>query len=131
MRKSILILLFLIALFFVIRFLMHTDAVNYKDAHIVIRNDTVFIELKGKRSLMNHELWSRNKTYEATALIPIPKLVDGKIDANQLLVDEGGYKRIGYILINKNELTIKMFFLNTDDKKIEANIWNGEYNLIR
>ena len=110
---------------------MHTDAVNYKDAHIVTRNDTVFIELKGRRSLMNHEVWSSNKTYETTNLIPIPKLMDGKIEANELLVGKSGYKRSGYILINKNKLTVKMFFHNTDDNRIDADDWNGEYNLIR
>jgi hypothetical protein len=132
MRKPIYIILLFVVVFFGIRFLNHTDAKNYTDAHVISRNDTVFIELKGRRSLMNHEVWScNNKTYEATHLIPIPKLADGKIEAKDLLIGSGGYKRTGYILINKSKLTVSLFYDNTDDKKIDPSDWNGEYNLIR
>lgn len=44
MRKPIYIVLLFVAVFFGILFLNHTDAKNYKDAHVISRNDTVFID---------------------------------------------------------------------------------------
>lgn len=81
---------------------------------------------------MNHESWAcNNSTYEVTHRIPIPKLIEGKIEASDLLIRDGGYKRIGYIEINKNKLTVRLYYENTDDKKTDPSDWNGVYDLMR
>lgn len=132
MRKPVLIILFFVALFFGIRFLIHTDAKNYKNAYLIVQNDTVFIKTKGKSVLMNHEFWSCNsKTYEDSALFQIPKSIDGRIEGNELPSEPGDYKCSGFIDINKNKLVVNLFFENTDDNRIEPSRWNGKYNLIR
>lgn len=103
-----------------------TEAKNYKDAYLVTINDTTFLKLKGKRVLLHDP-----GTYEDSVLIPIPKVEDGRIEGKDIPTTPGNYKRLGYILINKNKLTINLSYDNFDDKRIDPSTWNGEYNLIR
>lgn len=102
-----------------------TEAENFKDAYLIIINDTTFIKLKGKRVPLHNP-----GTYEDSILIPIPKS-EGRIEGKDVSVKEGYYKYQGYILISNNKLTVDLLLDNYDDKKLDPLSWNGEYNLIR
>ena len=69
-------------------------------------------------------------TYEDSTLIPIPK-TEGKIEGTDIPVQKGYYNYKGYILIDKNDLTINLLIDDTDDKKLRPDTWNGKYSLVR
>lgn len=105
---------------------LKTEADNYRDAYLVIINDTAFLKLKGKRVLLHDP-----GTYEDSTLIPILKSGDGRIEGKDVPVEEGQFGFKGHILINKNNLTINLLVDDTTEKKLRPLSWNGEYNLIR
>jgi hypothetical protein len=124
MRKLLFVFLFLFLVLMQIS--CGTRARNYKDAYIELRNDTTFIKLKGKRVPLHNF-----GTYEDSTFIPIPKAQDGRIEGKDIPRPSGYFKYQGYILINKNKLTVKLLIDDIIDKELRKDTWNGEYNLIK
>jgi len=69
-------------------------------------------------------------TFEDSLLLRIPKVTDGRIDGKNIPTD-GDYPYTGYIMINKNELSIKLLINDTLRKKLIEESWNGEYIIVR
>jgi len=70
-------------------------------------------------------------TFEDSTLIPIPKDTDGKIEGKDIPRPEGYFAYKGYILIDKNILSIKLLIDDTFDHKLREETWNGEYIIVR
>ncbi|MBC7400286.1 MAG: hypothetical protein H7289_10095 [Mucilaginibacter sp.] len=109
-------------------------AKNNKEAYIVIKGNKSFIKLKGKRNYMVHDPISLvfNKTYEDSTLISLPRVQNGIIKGNEIITEKGYYKYTedSFISIDHQKLKIYLQYNDTDDKKVEQDGWNGEYNLV-
>ena len=106
-----------------------SQKMNNIDAYLVNRNDSLFIELKGKRRYLHSE-----NTYEVKNHMYIKGniLKDGKFSAKDFFSWDGkGYEPLGDITIKKNKLILNISFDDYDDKKIVPDAWNGEYFLHR
>lgn len=106
------------------------DAKNFKEASIVTRNDTTFIQVIGKRRNIGKSILEFANFYMDTGYWPIPKVADGKYDAG-LVTHDDYFERKGYILIKGNKVSIKVSNLNREDSTMVPSVWNGEYELIR
>ena len=113
-------------------FIQYLHSQNYKDATIVVRKDTTFIKLKGKRERMVHSPSTLNfdNTYEDSTFIPIPSLNVKIVRGENIPVKKGHYRFTGQILIQKQFLKIELSIDDTDDKVKRPYSWNGEYCLI-
>lgn len=78
---------------------------------------------------MVHDLGSifSNNTYEDSVILQVPSLQDGVVMGREIPVEEGYYKYLGEIVIQKEKLQVNLSFDNTDEKKAEPISWNGNY----
>ena len=106
---------------------------NNKNATVIHENNQNFLRLTGKRKAMVHDPISifTSNLIDDTLMLQIPKLEDGIIDASNIPVEEGYFKYQGTISIVKNVLKVDLQIINTHDKILVPELYNGTYNLIR
>jgi hypothetical protein len=105
---------------------------NYKNAEVEKDNGRLIVKLRGRRKLMVHDPVSLflNKTYEDSFSFSISQLTDCTIEGKDIPVEEGYYRYKGQITIAKNRLHVDLLIDNTDEKFLDTNSWNGDYDLI-
>lgn len=130
-KKALLISSLVISSVAACLFLFTTPSTNYKTAFIEREKDHFALTVKGKRSLMAHDPVSLflRKTYEDSRKYIIPRN-QGIIKGEELPTEPGYYKSVGTITIQNNQAEINLSYDNYDDKKIEADGWNGKYKLV-
>jgi hypothetical protein len=107
-----------------------SGAMNYKTAYISEYNSRFIITVKGKRLLHPASLFDIGKTYEDSQQYQIPRN-KGIVKGEELPWDSGYYKATGSIIIDSSYLKIDLYYINTDDKKLDTGSWNGEYDLVK
>jgi hypothetical protein len=106
---------------------------NNKNAIVIHENNHTFLKLTGKRKPMVHDPISifKSNLIDDTLMLQIPTLEDGVVDGSNITVEEGYYKYQGTISIDKNVLKVDLQIINTDNKILKPESYNGTYNLIR
>jgi hypothetical protein len=112
-------------------FLFTTPTTNFKTAYIDKEQQGYKVTVKGKRLYMVHDPVSLllRKTYEDSAQYIIPRS-EGVIKGQELPTKEGYYKSVGDIIIKDKQLKIELYADNYDDKTLDPDTWNGNYNLV-
>ncbi|ULQ55965.1 hypothetical protein KJS94_15045 [Flavihumibacter rivuli] len=113
-----------ISLYFI---LFSTPAKNYKTAYIENQQGVLKVTVKGKRVLMAHDPISAflRQTYEDSLTFLLPRN-KGVIQSNEIKELQGRYKPTGTISIDKDEMSIKLYY---DNEQTDPYSWNGKYNL--
>ncbi len=130
-KFTLLIVSFIISVLTTYFFLFTSPATNYKTAFIEKDLQGYKVTVKGKRLYMVHDPVSMflRKTYEDSAEYVIPRS-EGVIKGQELPVEVGYYKSVGDIIIKGKHLKINLYADNYDDKTVDPNTWNGNYNLV-
>lgn len=102
----------------------------YKTAYLKKTGQEFTITLRGRGSLHPASPFDIGKTAEDSIQYIIP-IDSGIIKVEDLPYDSCCYPKFGTIEISGSKLKINMYFNDTDTKKIDAFLWNGEYDLIR
>jgi hypothetical protein len=104
---------------------------EFKTAYIRKAGQNFIITIKGRASLHPASPFDVGKTVEDSFQFIVPRDT-GIIKPNELPNDRGSYPWAGGdITIGDNKLKIELYFNDTDQKKIEADVWNKQYDLIR
>ena len=111
-------------------FLFKSPAFNYETGYITPAQRGFILTVKGKRRSMVHDLISlfEIKSYEDSIQYRIPRY-KGVIKGEEIGADPGFRMPVGTITIENDEFKIHLFIYNTNNKKIEADTWNGQYKL--
>jgi hypothetical protein len=130
-RKYIKILIIVIVISVLLLFLFDTPAENFKEANLKLYYGEKVLVLKGKRSLMSHDIISAvsRKTYVDSVYFRIPFNGNGVLNGEKIEVENGNYAYEGNIKISNGNVYVDLYFNNVDDKKLEPSEWNGKYNL--
>jgi len=130
-KLTLLIASFAIAALTTYFFLFTSPATNFKTAYIEKEQQGYKVTVKGKRLYMVHDPVSLflRKTYEDSAQFIVPRS-DGVIKGQELPKEKGYYKSIGNIIIKANHLKIDLYVDNYDDKTLDPDVWNGDYNIV-
>lgn len=130
-RKSIKILTIVIVISILLLFLLSTPVENFSEANLKLSGDEKVLVLKGKRTLMSHDIISAfsRKTYVDSIYFKIPFKENGILKGDKIEVEKGNYNYKGNIKIDNGNVTVDLYINNVDDKKIEPSEWNGKYNL--
>ena len=112
-------------------FLFTSPITNYKTAYIETKQQGFKVTVKGKRLYMVHDPISMffKKTYVDSGQFIIPRS-QGVIKGEELPNKPGYYKFMGTITIKNNQLEINLRADNYDDKTLDADTWNGKYDLV-
>jgi hypothetical protein len=105
---------------------------NSREAKLVRRNGQDVIVLTGRRYLSSHNLQDLilRKTYLDSLEIPVSDPINRTILGNAIPTRRGYFKYKGEVEINNKELSVNLYFENTDLKLLEPLSWNGSYILI-
>ena len=103
---------------------------NYKTAYLKKTSQKFTITLRGKGALHPASPFDIGKTYEDSMQYLIP-IDSGIIKAEDLPYDSCCYPKFGTIEISGSKLKINIYFNDTDTKKIDTFLWNGDYELLR
>jgi hypothetical protein len=116
-----------VILVIIIFFASRPSAGNDDTATIEAIGDDYQIILKGQRLLMVHDPISAlmGETYTDSVIMIIPR-ADGIIDGHE--IQRSGYKTVGTLKIDKEEVIVDLYYENTSDKR-EPLSWNGDYKL--
>ena len=130
-RKYIKIVIIVIVISVLLLFLFDTPAENFKEANLKLYDGEKVLVLKGKRSLMSHDIISAvsRKTYVDSVYFRIPFNGNGVLNGEKIEVENGNYAYEGNIKISNGNVYVDLYFNNVDDKKLEPSEWNGKYNL--
>ena len=130
-RKYTIILMIVIVLSLLLLFLFDSPAENFKEANLKLSGGEKVLVLKGKRSLMSHDIISAvsRKTYVDSVYFKIPFSRNGILKGEKIEVEKGNYSYRGNIKIDDENVTVDLYYNNVDDKKLEPSEWNGNYNL--
>jgi hypothetical protein len=131
MRKKYHIILIVVVLSLLLLFLFNSPAENFKEANMKVHNGEKVLVLKGRRTLMSHDIISAvsRKTYVDSVYFKIPFKGNGILKGEKIEVEKGNYSYEGKIKIDNENVTVDLYFNNVDDKKIEPSEWNGKYDL--
>jgi hypothetical protein len=65
-------------------------------------------------------------TSPVSELLTLPRLT-GKVDGSEIPVPDGHYRYVGSVHFVGQTMIVDLYYDNTDDKKLEASAWNGNY----
>jgi hypothetical protein len=104
---------------------------NYPQAQLRLVDGKQFGLFKGRRVLMAHDPVSTllRKTYEDSILLPLPA-VNGMLLGKDIPVEPGYYAYAGEIQRQGKNLTVNLYFSNTDENPKGFVSWNGKYELV-
>jgi len=74
-------------------------------------------------------LFIRKEASEYTIQFDLPR-IEGEIDGSEIPRKPGYYAIVGKIIIHGDAMQVKLYYDNSDDKKLDALSENGKYTLI-
>jgi hypothetical protein len=67
-------------------------------------------------------------TSPASETFTLPKLA-GRVDGSEIPVKKGYYRYAGSIRFVEGRMIVDLYYVDTDDNKLEPVSWNGSYQL--
>jgi len=107
-----------------------TSSSNDPTAIISGTNGTIQVTVHCMRENMVHDPISIffRSTSPASETFTLPKLV-GRVDGSEIPVKKGYYRYAGSIRFVEGRMIVDLYYVDTDDNKLEPVSWNGSYQL--
>ena len=88
------------------------------------------IIMTGRRLYISHDPWSAifRESYATSTTLVVPR-ISGEVRGDELPKKDGFYHQQGSIKFTEDKMIVNLFFVNTDDGKLQSISWNGEYEL--
>lgn len=128
--NRIISIVFILAVGATIFYLFKLSTINYETASIRTGQYGFILTVKGKRHSLVHDFTSlfEIKRYDDSFQYKIPR-DKGMIRGEEVATELGFRKPLGTITIQNGKCTINLFTYNTNNKRLEADTWNGQYKL--
>jgi hypothetical protein len=131
-KKVLYISLFVCIALLFLRVLTWKGATIYKTAYLSKHGSNFIITIRGRG--VGHPAGLGDiifpHTFPDSEQYVIPRDT-GVIKGEELPYDSCCYKSTGIIIITGNQIKVSLYFKNTDDKRLDAGTWNGNYDLLR